>query len=320
MFYFKDGKMDETNMSQKALFILTNSESPLGPIVGDEFHDESFSNLLDGLCVSLYDKIMLKVFESEEEYHSSTYSTSMWVKHAGHDSDNGLGRDDFEKFFNGSKNEITYKHLYFADCENLIGFLQSRIAEVKRTLISFYIELAHCKPMKVSGGDEVVWIAGESTTTVFSHLMSFITNLYSTFDILTKICYLFEHLPREFKDYHLLPSKIQYGNHKALKKIKFDGTIFEGNSTTLKLIETLRHELIHNGYWESLPKVFARLKNGEVVEKWIFMPDSIDGVLASFKNRKRFFSGEIKANDKLLEIYVEVVDKLICTIEQLCKM
>lgn len=184
----------------------------------------------------------------------------------------------------------------------------------------FYINLANCEPLSLIEETDTIWMTGESTTTVFSLLIDFIVSLYATLDITTKICYQLENIPSEFGGYQSLASSIQYGNYKRIKRLNFEGTVFESGNASLKLIENLRHELIHNGYWEAIPKIFFEMADGTVKEKWILMPDEVQGNLVAFKNRKRFFSQGLKANDRLLSIYSEFLQRMLNTTAQLKKL
>ena len=103
---------------------------------------------------------------------------------------------------------------------------------------------------------------------------------------------------------------------KDLTKIKRVGTLFEAVEI-ISLIECLRNEVVHNGTWEESPKVYVKIVDGKIVERFVLFPDFIDGRLDCFKNRKRFFSKAIKANDILPDIYNEFMIRLYNTITML---
>jgi hypothetical protein len=317
MYYSQNGLKAENLKNIDDLFIYFDERSSAQLITGKLFENEKFQRLVDGDCLALYDVFLRKIFPDINEYRNSLPTMPMWVTSLGHDSDFSADKDLFEKFLNGSKHELLFKHLYYADCENLIGYLQSRIVGVKNVLTMFYINLANCEPLHLLEKSTTIWMTGENTTTVFSLLVDFIVSLYAVLDITTKICYQLEHIPSDFSGYPSMASSIQYGNYKKLKHLSFEATVFESNSATLKLIENLRHELIHNGYWESVPKIFVEIENGKIKDKWILMPDEINGNLVSFKNRKRFYSQGLKVNDKLLEIYSEFLERMLNTTAQL---
>jgi hypothetical protein len=47
------------------------------------------------------------------------------------------------------------------------------------------------------------------------------------------------------------------------------------------------------------------------------MPDEINGNLVTFKNRRRFFSQGLKANNVLLNVYLGFLEMMLNTIGQL---
>ncbi|MEA3308042.1 MAG: hypothetical protein U9Q70_00840 [Chloroflexota bacterium] len=278
--------------------------------------DEIF-HTLDSECVSLYDIVIDKIFPDIDEYYRFLKSTPIWMTSAGHDSDFRLSQSEFEKLVNGLGNENHYRLLFLADCNALISYLQNRIIGSKAKFIHFYISFCNCEPF-ILKEDGTFWLSGENTTIVFSLLNDLIINLYSILDLVTKVAYQFEHIPEEFNSYQRQKAlKILYGDRKKLKKtFSKEDTLFE-NVPTLKLVENLRHELIHNGSWEAMPKLFYKVEGGKVKEKWIFMQDEDNGNLVAYKNRKRFFSQNNKINQRLPSICMEFWSRLLNTILQL---
>jgi hypothetical protein len=317
MYYYQNGLKTEQLENLSDLFIYFDSSSKL--VTGQLFENDKYQNLVDDDCIALYDIFLKQIFPDTSEYYNSLPKMPQWIVSVGHDSDYGADKEFFERLLNNSKQELVFKHLYYADCENLIGYLQSRIVSVRNVLAMFYINLANCEPLSIIKDNTVIWMTGENTTTVFSLLVDFVVSLYAILDITTKICYQLEHIPTDFSKYPSFASLIQYGSYKKLRNLSFEGTVFESGNSTLKLIENLRHELIHNGFWESVPKIFVKIDNGNIKEKWILMPDEIDGNLVSFKNRKRFYSQDLRANDKLLQIYSEFLERMSNTVLQLKK-
>jgi hypothetical protein len=317
MYYFQNGLKAETLENMDDLFIYSDENPKIQLITGELFNDERFQKLVDDDCISLYDIFLKRIFPDSDEYYNSLPTMPMWIKSVGHDSDFASDKESFEHLLNNGRKELVFKHLYYADCENLIGYLQSRIVGAKNVLAMFYINLANCEPVYIAEKDTTIWMTGENTTTVFALLVDFIISLYAILDITTKICYQLEHIPTDFSGYPSFASSIQYGNYNRLKSLYFKGTVFEGGAPTMKLIKNLRHELIHNGYLESVPKVFVEIVDGCVKGRWILMPDEVHGNLVAFKNRKRFYSQGMKANEKLMQIFSEFIERMLNTTGQL---
>ena len=73
----------------------------------------------------------------------------------------------------------------------------------------------------------------------------------------------------------------------------------------------------HNGSLEQNPTVYISLKNNEIVERFMLLPDYINGNLLTVKNRKHFFSDGNKVNDILPELHIAYLREIISTIKYL---
>jgi len=315
MYYLANGLKTNAIENTHPFFIQECENVPHSGNTRFSFPQDSIFYDLDSECISLCDHFLKKIFPDVDEYYRLLPSSPIWATDAGHNSDFDIEKEQLERLIQGVKDEWLFRQLFYADCTNLIGYLQSRIMGAKDKFVLFYVNLGNYEPFLLETmKDGVIWASGEGTTTIFSLLTDLITNLYSILDITTKIAYQIENIPSDFKTYPRLKSSMQYGNYKQLRRINFDGTVFEGNHPTLKLIENLRHELIHNGYWEAIPKLYFRIENGIVNEKWIYMPDEINGNLVASHNRKRFFAQGIKINDRLPVICDDFWKRLLKTV------
>jgi len=322
-YYLANGKTVDQVDIQKFFIqkVSTSSYSPdetLLPHESDSFYfpgDEIFYTL-DLECVSLYDILRDKIFPDSDEYYSFFKSTPIWMTSAGHNSDFVLSQKDFEKMVNDLHMEKHYRLLFLEDCNALISYLQNRIIGSKARFIQFFVSFCEYEPiaMKENG---VFWASGEDTTVVFSLLNDLVITLYSILDLITKVAFQFENIPGNFSSYPRQKAlKVLYGDRKKLRKMFSEDTLFE-DTPILKLLENLRHELIHNGSWESVPKLFYTVEGGEVKEKWIFLQDEVNGNLVAYKNRRRFFSKGVKMNQRLPSICMEFWSRLLSTILEL---
>lgn len=306
MYYLIDGRVK--NDPEDSLFYI---EEGLGVY---SFPGDNVLYDLDAACVHLYDVVLTKLFNDVDKYYEMIRVRPMWIASAGHNSDFGMSRIDFEQVLRENTNETLHRLLFLEDCNTLIGYLQNRIVESRNKLVQFYLLLAQHQPITLVDG--ISWETGENTTVIFSLLNDIIINFYALLDLTTKVCFELENIPSNFDNYPKQASlKILYGNKDRIN-LDTSGTIFEA-STNVKLIETLRHELIHNGYWEATPKLFIHIENSLIQEKWIHMMDEINGILVTYKNRKRFFSEGHKINERLPLICAEFWSRLLTTIIRL---
>lgn len=268
-------------------------------------------------CVELYDKFQNFIFPDREKYYQERGLVRLWVYHLGLDSDFTSSKDVFNEWIQEVVDEKNFRHLFLADCHNLIGFIQNRILATKSQFKSFY---KHLDKVEISmfEGDGIYWTSGENTVDVFSSLHDLYITMYASLDLITKLAFQFENMPNDYSRYQKMKSKnILFGNRANIKTIDFNQTIFEEN-ITIKSIENLRHELIHNGTWESIPKVHYQIENKEIKEKYIYMPDLSDsGTLEVHGNRKRFFSKENKINVILPSICDEFWKRVHVTLEKI---
>ena len=76
------------------------------------------------------------------------------------------------------------------------------------------------------------------------------------------------------------------------------------------MIINYRHEIIHNGSFEYQNKIYFEYKGKSLYEKYIYLIDYTDGNIDAVKNRKRFYSKQMKLNYELPVIYLEVLKKI----------
>ena len=85
-----------------------------------------------------------------------------------------------------------------------------------------------------------------------------------------------------------------------------------------RAVTTYCVEHFHNATWEMNPKIFIVTDCGLITSRHIFFPDlTAEGTLIAFKNRKRFFADGNKVNDVLPELYFDVMQRIISTLETL---
>ena len=275
---------------------------------------------IDFKLISLTYKVADKIFGSIQNLYSILPYKSTVFSYAGVDAEIKISKQEFEKWILSQKSEETHKILFYYDFQNLVGSLQNLVQESRFLLCDFYKTLNENsfmlveKPMQ---SDILMFASGQLVTNIFSKINHLFINLASQLDFITKIALELENLPTDFSDYPKLKSNgILYGDIKKIKSINFENTLFE-KTDDLKLIISLRNEIIHNASFENIPKVYQVFKDNVMLEKFIFIPDTTNGIFDTFKNRNRFFNNEIKLNEILPTLVTDFWKKMEITIDNL---
>mgnify|MGYP003665560411 FL=1 len=142
-------------------------------------------------------------------------------------------------------------------------------------------------------------------------------NLYSQLDFVTKIIFEFENIYTNFDVYPKLKSKsILFGDSKKTSFKEKPDTIYE-MTDNIRIIMYLRNEIVHNSSIDSFPKVYQNIDNKKIIEKFILIPDFRNGLIQTFKNRKRFFNDDTKLNKILPSLINDFWIKLINTLSHI---
>lgn len=282
---------------------------------GDSIFYEMDSNL-----VLIYDIFLANIFPDFDEYYSKIYDDPIILLTGGLDSDINIGKRDFEEFLNENNgNSKIYKKLYLADCQFLIATLQDLVLQSNSNFIQFYKELCETQ-IDINIKYDYGYCISNQSRKIITKAKDLFIALYSCFDLLTKICYEFEHLKKCDTNYPKLSSCDKLYNPKCIKKLDFLGTIFE-KSKYVTLLQGIRNDLVHNCGFEFSSKLYYKLDECNVIEKYMFFPDfNEEGIIDKIKNRNRFFSKEIKLNKFLPEFYFDIVRRINVTIEKIIKI
>lgn len=336
VYYLQNGTMADFLPNGYNEFFIAEDVESISELSRYVYPGDDIRYTLDALCVELYDVFQNAIFSAQDDYYKDYEIQPQWISRAGLDSDFDMPKDELVKCFStpihdrmaqiGVKDEILlqtyqeieakkFKYAYTADCQSLVNTLQELIAGCHSAFVGFYKYL--CSLRAVPQMDGIYFECSAESRMVYSFLYSFVIQIYSSFDILTKIAYELENIkPCESSYTKLAASKILYGNKKALS-IDVVGTVFEKCRTT-SIFENLRNELVHNATWEMSPKIFISTDNGKTISRHIFLPDfTVEGTLVTFKNRKRFFAEGKKVNEELPRLYFDVLQRVYTTLEKL---
>ncbi|HFK5538316.1 TPA: hypothetical protein ACGZ96_003479 [Elizabethkingia anophelis] len=273
---------------------------------------------IDIKLITLTHTVADKLFGSIQKLYA--LPLNMAYSYAGVDAEIKVSKEEFEKWVNSEKSEQTHKILFYYDFANLVGSLQNLVQESRFLFCNFFkifnenSFMLSDRPMQP---DIFMFASGQLVTNIFSTINHLFINLASQLDFITKIAVELENLPIDFTYYPKLKSKrILYGDFKKIKKITFDNTLFD-KSDDLKLILSLRNEIVHNASFENIPKVYQVFKDNVMIEKFIFIPDVTNGNFDTFINRNRFFNNEIKLNEELPKFISDFWKKMETTIDKL---
>lgn len=280
---------------------------------------DSIKYELDSELVILYDKLRDLLFEDVDEYYYELNIMPMFVQSAGYDSDCTLDSKLFLKLVEMCKEKVPnlYKHLYLVDIQFLISTIQNLLDGMDYSFTNYFVQISkiETKNYLTDKKDTVLILMSQESRYLSSLLESYFTKAYSILDILTKICYEFEYKYDNFEDFKKTKSaNILWGDRKRLSIKDEADTVFI-RSDTIKLIESLRNEVVHNGSLEQNPKVHISFKNNEIIERFMLLPDYNNGSLSTVKNRKHFFSNCNKVNDILPELHIAYLKEIISTIK-----
>ena len=278
---------------------------------------------LDNELVGLCDLFRDLLFEDVDQYYKELSSMPIWVQKAGQSSGIAISSDMFTELMDNAAIPNLFKHLYLVDCQFLVGTVQNLLCAMESAFVSYY-QLLSCFPIDgdyrdLTDENRTIIVLSSYSIQASSAVETYFTKAYSILDIMTKICYEIQFLRNDFPGYQKLKSAdVLWGSKKKLDINETEGTIFE-KCELISNVESIRNEIVHNGTWELTPKIFIRFNNGEEAERFMLFPDMEQGHLSTVKNRRHFFSGNVKMNDIFPEIHLEFKNRLMNTIYEIKK-
>ncbi len=271
---------------------------------------------IDAELVILYDRFVNIYFSDLNAYYQENARLPIGLAVGGQSSEIAISKDQFLKLANQCKNTFTniYKHIYVGDCQYLVSTVQNLLQSVEYCFVQYYIQIVSIDCLDLSLGKEIMSYSKDTANLAFL-LETFFTKLHSILDLMVKIIYELENPADSFPALKKLKGSDKlWGDRKLLSINNLTGTIFE-NCELLRQIDSVRDEAIHNGAWEYFPKVFLRVVDMEIVERYMLFPDFENGRLAAAKNRRHFFSEGTKVNDVLVSIHHEFYQRLLATLQ-----
>lgn len=282
---------------------------------------DSIKYTMDSALAELYDLFRVLILQDTELDDNEMSDLSVWITESGQNSEFPISSTEFSHLIEENQTPRMYQQLYLVDCQFLIGAIQNLICGLERAFVDYYTRLASVTLIRKHDGfnnyEGIIAITSEESIQVSNVVETYFTKAYSILDLVCKICYEFQYMRMEYESYKKLKSAdVLWGDRKRLKINNTQGTVFE-KCDCISIIESIRNEIVHNGTWELNPKVFICFKDGKEVERYILFPDIEQGHLATVKNRKHFFSSQMKVNDVLLSIHREFMGKLLTTVKEI---
>ncbi|MBQ9709299.1 MAG: hypothetical protein IJV67_01600 [Clostridia bacterium] len=273
---------------------------------------------LDCELVSLYDKFRDLYFHDLDLYYKNLANIPIGIYTGGHSSENSISKDDFLTIKDKCDSFLPdlNKYIYLGDCQYLVSTVQNLIQSIEHCFIQYYIQISEVElPKNLLNDSETYDCSSPKSMNIMFYVETFFTKMYSILDMMVKIVYELENPVASFSSITKLKcSEKLWGDKKRITINGMADSIFE-DCETIRKIESLRNEAVHNGSWEFRPKIFFRVENNAIIERYMLFPDFDEGRLSTLKNRKHFFSSGTKINDALVEIHSEFYKRLLFTIK-----
>ena len=285
-----------------------------------EYPNDSIIYLVTNELISSRNKLIEKYFGCYEEYLLTIGKIPIMVCEGGLYSSLQISKSMFEEMLHDIKKntqfpeEIINKYLYLSDIDFILESVQNLVLGLNNDLIQFFVNVSDIDPAREIENDGCYEISGEKTCILSALIGSYFTKLGSILDLITKYAFEFENYDSDYSIYRKLKSaKILYGDKGRLQCNNCEYTLFNKDEF-IRTIESIRNEVIHNGSLEHTPKVYCILSKGITMARFMLFPDIEKGNFTRYINRYHFFHNDERVNDRLPEIHIEFLKRLILTL------
>lgn len=271
---------------------------------------------IENQCIDLYETFIQNIFQ-DIDFHEINGFITLWMVDCGISAESQMSKHVFENAVRKNNNELSHKVLYNFDCDSLVSSLQNRYSMINNSYLFLNSKLSLVDLDKPTENNATIYY-GRETTEIFIHINNIFITLYSCFDIITKIIIELQKIEElDFSVYPKMNSKnITFGNKGRILNFDKTGTIYEKNPV-INTVETIRNELIHNGSWENIPKLYQGVLNNKS-GSWVLFPDiNESGYFVNSNNRNKFFSTDATVNETLPYILNESLNRIQNTLVQI---
>ena len=264
----------------------------------------------------LYDALSSTLFAGLQSYHELSTTLPQGILEAGLTSESPVSRDHFEKILVAAKNTPHLNRLlYLYDCGKLISGIQECTKEVCLLMGEFYRILNLEVSSSILEPDGVRWVTSPAVTNLTATLNMIYIRLHSLLDYIMKFMFEIEHLQDHFRTYPKLSSSgVVFADRRRTTWDQRPGTLFETGEPIDEII-LVRNLVIHEGFLDDIPKAYVVIRGGNVVEKFVLMPDRTGPNWDRHKNRHLFYSREDKVNLRLPSLLETFQRKQITTLQ-----
>ncbi len=296
-----------------------------GPVSSEEevFYEEAngwlplradLSYDIENVCIDLY-QAFIDVLMPQGFCESTV---PLFLSMAGLNSESPMSKEEFEEaLLNVNEMPNLNRVLYLYDCHKLVSGIQSCSSEVIGLQGEFYrcLNLIDI-PKDIMFQNAVIYSSSIKVTSLMAVLHSIFIRLSSLLDYMAKLTFEIEHLATDFSKYpKMSSSNILFGKVRLPNPWKVVGTVFD-KCSIIKEIELIRNHVAHNGWLDDCPKVYLKIENGSVAERWVFFPDQTDGCFDRYKNRMSFYSKKDKINLRLPQLVRDFQSKQLITLKE----
>lgn len=280
----------------------------------DEY--EKYQEVTD-ICIFIANAFFNKIGE-QDPYVIEFQSKNLHIFDCGLTSESNLTKEKFsetlDKLHNeyGVPRETINGSLYISDARFLIFQIKNCYFEVLSLVSEFYYTLnteSFC-----DNADEVKTSITRNTGYQSNKLHSisnmFFIRIFSLFDYIHKVAFEVTNPVKNFKSYKKMNSSGVTNSRKIYLKAGIEGTLFEESKTKIYL-RTIRDQIIHDGFLDEYCQVYKKWSHGELMEKFILLPDTEKGQFLKCKSRHLFYGRDNKTNIIILDIMKEITERLI---------
>ncbi len=267
--------------------------------------------------IDLYDLMAKYVFGDLKAYYEIIPNLLIWNEAAGHSAEWNGSVDEYNGLVRKIRGIIVFeKYMMLVDLQSLLGSIQNLTTAINSDFMNFYVQLTAIETDNSTFENGTTWTSGYRCSIVFSLLTSYFTKAHSILDLLTKLVHEFDKDPGTYSGLEKMRSRsVLFGDRKWLSIDKTPGTVFDDSKKNCVYeIESLRNELVHNGTWEAIEKIYIETMNGKAVKRFILWPDFRENRLAMSGNRNKFFSSGKTVNEELLRIHLDMLHRLEYTL------
>lgn len=273
----------------------------------------------DNICAATHELIRKSVI-SDSCFLANFEKVPDWVHMAGIEPESRVSKVKFEQLIAGSgPSEILHRFIYLSDVQGLLTNIQRTSAQVCQVIGEFYGLLNDCRPYIYSKSERVGLRSSVSgdTALLHAHLETIFVRFRSLLDYMVKLAIEAERGDIDFsKIVKLKGASMQYADKKNLSMNNMIGTLFV-NDQIIREVSSIRDRIVHDGHLDINARMYENFKRYRLVERFVLIPDMLDGRFEAYKNRANFYGKDRKINLELPGIFDVFYERMFATISNI---